>query len=203
MKISKSTRSNLDRIASGQTSYQQVLTELRAKYEKEGRVTFVQLAQPVSLGENKARFAAKLWDIHAAALRYGALELVDAAAKLVLRVLYRSGAHGIAEAELLGELVKLRLDGRITVDGEICDLRLKRAHDGYLFLGICVLFDDLLAYAVRAYKANQRRTEQHEVQYRRDPDGSYRGQRHEQQTEDELRREINEAYPQRREAIKL
>jgi len=40
MKISKSTRSNLDRIASGQTSYQQVLTELRAKYEKEGRVTF-------------------------------------------------------------------------------------------------------------------------------------------------------------------
>ena len=32
--ISKSTRSNLDRIASGQTSYQQVLTELRAKYEK-------------------------------------------------------------------------------------------------------------------------------------------------------------------------
>ena len=34
MTISKSTRSNLDRIASGQTSYQQVLTELRAKYEK-------------------------------------------------------------------------------------------------------------------------------------------------------------------------
>lgn len=32
--ISKSTRSNLDRIASGQISYQQVLTELRAKYEK-------------------------------------------------------------------------------------------------------------------------------------------------------------------------
>ena len=36
MAISKSTRSNLDRIASGQTSYQQVLTELRAKYEKRG-----------------------------------------------------------------------------------------------------------------------------------------------------------------------
>ena len=34
MTISKSTRSNLDRIASGQISYQQVLTELRAKYEK-------------------------------------------------------------------------------------------------------------------------------------------------------------------------
>ena len=34
MTISKSTRRNLDRIASGQTSYQQVLTELRAKYEK-------------------------------------------------------------------------------------------------------------------------------------------------------------------------
>lgn len=34
MTISKSTRSNLDQIASGQTSYQQVLTELRAKYEK-------------------------------------------------------------------------------------------------------------------------------------------------------------------------
>lgn len=32
--ISESTRRNLDRIASGQTSYQQVLTELRAKYEK-------------------------------------------------------------------------------------------------------------------------------------------------------------------------
>ena len=32
MTISKSTRSILDRIASGQTSYQQVLTELRAKY---------------------------------------------------------------------------------------------------------------------------------------------------------------------------
>ena len=36
MTISKATRSNLDRIASGQTSYQQVLTELRAKYEKRG-----------------------------------------------------------------------------------------------------------------------------------------------------------------------
>ena len=36
MTISKSTRSNLDRIASGQVSYQQVLTELRAKYEKRG-----------------------------------------------------------------------------------------------------------------------------------------------------------------------
>ena len=34
MAISKSTRSHLERIASGQTSYQQVLTELRAKYEK-------------------------------------------------------------------------------------------------------------------------------------------------------------------------
>lgn len=34
MTIGKSTRSNLDRIASGQTSYQQVLVELRAKYEK-------------------------------------------------------------------------------------------------------------------------------------------------------------------------
>lgn len=36
MTISESTRINLDRIASGQTSYQQVLTELRAKYEKRG-----------------------------------------------------------------------------------------------------------------------------------------------------------------------
>ena len=34
MTISKSTRSNLDLIADGQTSYQQVLTELRAKYEE-------------------------------------------------------------------------------------------------------------------------------------------------------------------------
>ena len=36
MTISKSIRGNLDRIASGQTSYQQVLTELRSKYEKRG-----------------------------------------------------------------------------------------------------------------------------------------------------------------------
>ena len=34
--ISESTRRNLDRIASGQTSYQQVLIDLRAKYEKRG-----------------------------------------------------------------------------------------------------------------------------------------------------------------------
>ena len=34
MTISKSTRSNLDRIASGQTSYQQVLSEQRTKYEE-------------------------------------------------------------------------------------------------------------------------------------------------------------------------
>lgn len=32
--VSKATRSNLDRIASGQASYQQVLRELRTKYEK-------------------------------------------------------------------------------------------------------------------------------------------------------------------------
>ncbi len=36
MTVSKSTRSNLDRITSRQTSYPQVLTELRAKYEKKG-----------------------------------------------------------------------------------------------------------------------------------------------------------------------
>lgn len=36
MTISKSTRSNLDRIAGGQAGYQQVLSELRAKYEKRG-----------------------------------------------------------------------------------------------------------------------------------------------------------------------
>lgn len=36
MTISKSTRRNLDRIASGQVSYQQVLQELRTKYEKRG-----------------------------------------------------------------------------------------------------------------------------------------------------------------------
>lgn len=34
MSINESTHRNLERIASGQTSYQQVLTELRAKYEK-------------------------------------------------------------------------------------------------------------------------------------------------------------------------
>lgn len=34
MTISKATRSNLDRIASGQTNYQLVLQELRAKYDK-------------------------------------------------------------------------------------------------------------------------------------------------------------------------
>mgnify|MGYP000003188980 FL=1 len=36
MTISKSTNSSLDRIASGQISYQQVLIDLRAKYEKRG-----------------------------------------------------------------------------------------------------------------------------------------------------------------------
>lgn len=36
MTISKSTRSNLDRIASGKSSYQQILSELRTKYEKRG-----------------------------------------------------------------------------------------------------------------------------------------------------------------------
>ena len=34
--ISKYTRRNLGRIASGQTSYQQVLAELREKYERRG-----------------------------------------------------------------------------------------------------------------------------------------------------------------------
>ena len=34
MTIINSTRSNLDRIASGQIGYQQVLEELRKKYEK-------------------------------------------------------------------------------------------------------------------------------------------------------------------------
>ena len=34
MTISKATRSNLERIASGQASYQQVLRELRTKYER-------------------------------------------------------------------------------------------------------------------------------------------------------------------------
>lgn len=33
MTISKSTRSNLDRIGSGQASYQQIVNELRAKYD--------------------------------------------------------------------------------------------------------------------------------------------------------------------------
>jgi hypothetical protein len=36
MTISKDTRSNLDRIGSGQASYQQVVNELRAKYTKKG-----------------------------------------------------------------------------------------------------------------------------------------------------------------------
>lgn len=34
MSISPETRRNLDRISSGQSSYQQVLKELRSKYEK-------------------------------------------------------------------------------------------------------------------------------------------------------------------------
>ena len=36
MTISKDKRSNLDRIGSGQASYQQVVNELRAKYAKKG-----------------------------------------------------------------------------------------------------------------------------------------------------------------------
>ena len=36
MTISKETRRNLDRIASGEVSYQQVLQELRAKYQRRG-----------------------------------------------------------------------------------------------------------------------------------------------------------------------
>lgn len=36
MTISKATRMNLDRIGSGQVSYQQVVNELRAKYTKKG-----------------------------------------------------------------------------------------------------------------------------------------------------------------------
>ena len=36
MTISKETRRNLDRIASGAVSYQQVLQELRAKYQRRG-----------------------------------------------------------------------------------------------------------------------------------------------------------------------
>ena len=38
MTISKDTRNNLDRIGSGQASYQQVVNELRAKYAKKGRL---------------------------------------------------------------------------------------------------------------------------------------------------------------------
>lgn len=34
--ISEDTRGNLDRIGSGQASYQQVVNELRAKYTKKG-----------------------------------------------------------------------------------------------------------------------------------------------------------------------
>ena len=36
MTISKDTRSNLDRIGSGQASYQQIVNELRVKYAKKG-----------------------------------------------------------------------------------------------------------------------------------------------------------------------
>ena len=36
MTISKATQNSLERIASGQASYQQVLRELHAKYEKRG-----------------------------------------------------------------------------------------------------------------------------------------------------------------------
>lgn len=36
MTISKDTRRNLDRIGSGQSSYQQVVNELRVKYTKKG-----------------------------------------------------------------------------------------------------------------------------------------------------------------------
>ena len=36
MTISKDTRSNLDRIGSGQASYQQIINELHAKYAKKG-----------------------------------------------------------------------------------------------------------------------------------------------------------------------
>ncbi|MFR4415581.1 MAG: hypothetical protein ACLT4C_10330 [Butyricicoccus sp.] len=36
MTISKDTRRNLDRIGSGQSSYQQVVNELRVKYAKKG-----------------------------------------------------------------------------------------------------------------------------------------------------------------------
>ena len=36
MTISKETRKNLDRIGTGQASYQQIVNELRAKYAKKG-----------------------------------------------------------------------------------------------------------------------------------------------------------------------
>lgn len=36
MRISQTTRSNLDRIGSGQVSYQQIIDELHAKYAKKG-----------------------------------------------------------------------------------------------------------------------------------------------------------------------
>ena len=36
MSIGKATHANLDRIAGGQASYEQVLKELRIKYEKRG-----------------------------------------------------------------------------------------------------------------------------------------------------------------------
>ena len=36
MTISKDTRSNLERLGSGQASYQQIVNELRTKYAKKG-----------------------------------------------------------------------------------------------------------------------------------------------------------------------
>lgn len=36
LQLSKDARSNLDRIASGQASYQQIVQELRKKYQKKG-----------------------------------------------------------------------------------------------------------------------------------------------------------------------
>lgn len=36
LSVSRTTRRNLERIASGQATYQQVLQELRSKYEKRG-----------------------------------------------------------------------------------------------------------------------------------------------------------------------
>lgn len=36
MSINESTRRNLDRVRSGQASYQQIVNELRAKYAKKG-----------------------------------------------------------------------------------------------------------------------------------------------------------------------